>query len=181
MNIPSLFRSNDVFWQQESFRRLAKMQRDMDRLFADFSGESPTIPSAGAAIPACDVEEAGDHYVMSMDMPGLKKDDIKIELRGDQLFICGERREEKEERKKNTLRSERLLTSYARTFSLPEGVKAENIETEYKDGVLRVALPKGGASQTKQIKVSESKPGFFDRLFRKDAKSIEVEESNRVA
>lgn len=181
MNLPSLFRGSNDIWNSDPFRRVSQLQREMDRIFGDFQNNLPDTWSRDVAIPACEVEETAGHMVVSMDVPGLKKEDIKIELVGNQLNITGERKMEKEENKKGNYRSERTYTSYARSFSLPDDVKAEDIATEYKDGVLRIAVPKGAATETKQIKVGEGKTGFFDRIFHKDKKEIEVKDQSKVA
>jgi HSP20 family protein len=183
MNLPSLFRGTDDFWTNDPFTRIEQMQREMDRAIRSLQREAhvPAGWSATLNAPSCDVKEADGHYLVAMDIPGMNKDDIKIELADNRLSVSGERKEEKEEKKKGTFRSERFYGSFERTFTLPEGVKSENIATEYKDGVLRIAIPKTEASKPKQIKVGEAKPGFFDRFFKKDQKTIEVKDANKVA
>ena len=88
---------------------------------------------------------------------------------------------EKEEKKKGNYRSERFYGSFERSFAVPNEVKAEDIATEYKDGVLRIAIPKCEALKPKQIKIGESKPGFFERLLKKDQKTIDVKDTHKVA
>jgi HSP20 family protein len=166
MNLPSLFRDNES-WPTDAFRQLNRMQKQMDRLF----GSAPASDWGASYVPSCDVKEAGNHYVISMDIPGMSKDQIKVELEGDMLTISGERHEEKEEKEKNRMRTERFYGSFARSFTLPTEVKPEDIATEYKDGVLRIAVPKAAASTvsgSKQIKIGEGKPGFFDKLLGSD-------------
>lgn len=183
MNLPSLFRTNDDIFSADPFMRMAQIQREMDRTFRDLQRDS-AMPSNWAQTitsPSCDIQDAEGHFLVTMDIPGMKKEDIKVELSGNQLSIWGERNEEKEEKKKGNYRSERFYGSFARSFTLPDGVKAEDIATEYKDGVLRIAIPKNETAKPKQIKIGEHKPGFFERLLKKDQKSIDVKDANKVA
>jgi HSP20 family protein len=183
MNLPSLFRSNIDLWNTDPFTRMAQMQREMDRTFRDLQKEAsgPGDWTQTMAMPSIEIKEVDGHYLVSMDIPGMKKEDIKIELNGNQLTISGERKEEKEESKKGKFHSERFYGSFARTFTLPDDIKTEDVATEYKDGVLRLAIPRGDTSKAKQIKVGDSKPGFFDRFLKKDQKTIDVKDANKVA
>jgi HSP20 family protein len=181
MDYPSLYRSSGL----EPFRRMAQLQREFDRIFGDAQSNGGSS-LANFENPSCDVEESEDHYLMALDLPGMKKEDIKIELHDGNLRIWGERSRESEEKKKGIYRSERFYGSFERSFRLPYDVKAEDIQTEYKDGVLRLAVPKSAAAPSKQIKIGDSKPGFFDRLLKKDGqgdkgKQIGKQHSERVA
>lgn len=149
-------------------RDLSRLQRQMDTLFDDYYRNSDT-QSSGLPMfsPKCDIEETETHYVLSFDLPGLKKEDINIELCGDQLCVSGERSEENEDRKKNRTRSERFYGSFTRSFMLPAGVSAESIETDYNDGVLHVAIPKVEVSTARSIKIVETKPGFWEKVLGK--------------
>src|SRR3989344_4341040 len=136
MQLPIPFRGNRDFWNADPFRRIDQLQRQADWLFDSFQNES-ALPSAWGQdtfLPPCDVEETADHFIMSLDIPGMKKNDIKIELRNNVLTVSGERKEEKEEKKKGLFRSERFYGSFARSYALPEGVEADQIATEYSDG-----------------------------------------------
>ena len=128
-------------------------------------GSSPW--SAAIDIPSIDMEDAGDHFLLSMDLPGLKKDDIHLELQNGLLRIWGERNQENEEREKGGYHVERFRGAFERSFQLSSEVKAEQIQAEYRDGVLRIAVPKTTASGARQIKIGDAKPGFFERLLGK--------------
>lgn len=183
MNLPSLFRGNNDFWSADPFRRFSQLQRQMDDLFQDITSTPALSGTWGGQsfLPSCDLTEVEDHYVLRMDIPGMSKDDIKIEMRGSQLSISGERKEEAEEETMGNYRSERSYGAFERTFTLPEDVKAEHISSEYKDGVLSIAIPKMAASKSHQIKIGESKPGLFDRLLKRNQKTIGVKGAEKVA
>jgi HSP20 family protein len=182
MNLPSLFDNRNDRWLAEPFQRFSQLQQEMDRLLA---GSGPVDTRWGG----CDIEETEDHFLLSLDVPGMKKDDIKIELRGHTLSISGERSEHKEEKRKGNQRAERFYGSFARSFTLPDEVKPEQIEAEYRDGVLSIAVPKAAAAGSRQIKIGESKPGLFDRLLKRDQKGetkksesgVEVKGGHKVA
>jgi HSP20 family protein len=148
---------------------LASIQRRMDRFFErfmskdalDFDAESFAAPSFS---PSCDISETPNHYLLTFDVPGVKKDDLKIDLQNNTLTVSGERKEETEETKKGRFRSERTYGSFFRSFSLPNDVKADAIEANYADGVLRVALPKGESAPGSQIKIGDQKSDFFGKF-----------------
>lgn len=183
MRLPSLFRENLDLPTNGIMSQMNQLQRQMERMFDDFQYESiPNFPALGAEfIPTAEVEETEDHYLLSMDLPGVKKEEIKIEFRNNILTISGERSEEKETKGKTRYRSNRYYGAFERSFNLPEDVKADQIATEYKDGVLRVAIPKTPASKAQQIPIGQAKPGFFEKLLKRDQKTIEVKEPNKAA
>lgn len=151
-NLPELFRSPSF---PRDFRR---MQRQMDRLFDDLGGDmwrEPAPLTGPAFTPSCDIEETDRQYLMNFDLPGVKKEDIKIELQDRVLTVSGERKEEKKDEKKNRYQSERFYGSFSRSFTLPEQVKAEQVEAHYKDGVLQLVVPKPQASKATQIKIGD--------------------------
>lgn len=178
MTLPTVFRQNNDFWNSDPLRRMNQLQRQMEHLFENFQSESQLDWPTNNFLPRCEVEETSDHYVMSLDVPGVKKENIKVRLHNGVLTVSGERKLQHEEKKEGQYRSERSYGSFQRSFSLPEEVKAEQIQTEYKDGVLQIAIPKVADSKAQEIKIGESKPGFFERLLSKkdqktDAKPVE--------
>lgn len=162
-NFPETYRS--------PLRELSRLQRQIDRMFEDMSGFWPVesrLPLTESAIsafsPACDIEETNNHYLISFDLPGVRKEDIRVELVGEELRVSGERRQEHEEKTRSRYRMERSYGSFQRTFTLPSAVKPEQIETEYSEGVLRIAVPKVPAAKAQPIKLGEGKPGLLQRL-----------------
>lgn len=103
--------------------------------------------------PATDVIETDKEIVLKAELPGVKKEDVSVEIEGNTLTIKGERKEEKEEKGKKMHRVERFYGSFMRSFTLPENVDAKAIAAEMKDGVLEVHLPKTAAPERKATKV----------------------------
>jgi HSP20 family protein len=88
-----------------------------------------------------------------VELPGVNKEDVRVSMEGGVLSISGERKAEKEEKNKKYHRVERIYGTFARSFTLPEGTAADKISAEFKDGVLRVHLPKDQAAKPKSIDV----------------------------
>jgi len=153
-NLPSVFNRNS--FTGNPMRDLLRMQRRMDRFAPNLMDEMWN--------PSCDVEETDTHYLMSFDLPGVKKDDINIDLRDDLLTVSGERNEERDEKSGQKYQSERFWGAFTRSFQIPAGVKPDQVEAHYADGVLRIAVPKVEAAKAPQIKISEGKTGFWERL-----------------
>ena len=103
--------------------------------------------------PRVNVEEADDRFVVTADLPGMKKEDIDIQLQENVLTIKGERKHEKEEKEKNYHIFERSCGTFQRAFTLPENVEMEKIDAEYRDGVLSIAIPKTEPAKPKEIRV----------------------------
>jgi HSP20 family protein len=136
---------------------------DFDRIVDSFL--SPIDANSVNFLPSCDVRETKDRYLVTFDMPGVKKDDIKIEVQNNQLHISGERRYEiKEEERGSNLRHERAYGKFERTFILPSKINCDNIEAQYEDGVLNVALPKAEVTKGRIIPIQSGQGGFFSKL-----------------
>jgi HSP20 family protein len=112
--------------------------------------------------PACDLEETESHYLLSLDLPGVTREDIKIETVKDQLLVAAERKAEKSE--KTIHLKERGRGTFYRAFSLGSAVDAERIEALYQDGVLRIAVPKAESAKPRLIAVKgDATEGFFGK------------------
>jgi HSP20 family protein len=133
--------------------------------------------------PACDVEETDSHYLMSFDLPGVSKDDVKIEVVENQLTVSGERKSEKKDDKNNRHVAERYYGSFQRVFTLPSTIDATKVEASYRDGVLQVALPKAESAKPQQIKISDGKGGIFSKLIGQKQNQVEreVKDSNKAS
>ncbi len=107
-------------------------------------------------IPAVNIKEENDKFVLEMAAPGMKKDDFKINLDNYQLTISAETKDEKKEKEDSYTRREFVYSSFSRSFTLPKSVDIEKIKADYKNGVLNIVLPKKEeeAKLTKQIKIS---------------------------
>ncbi len=114
--------------------------RELDELERAFFGDGH---SAKMAAFSTDIKDNGDHYTLEADLPGVKKDDIKLDLTDNVLTINAERHSEYEEKDKkgNYVRCERSYGSYQRSFDTT-GIDTDNIEAEFVDGVLKLTLPK---------------------------------------
>jgi HSP20 family protein len=164
-----------MLWQtdrQNPFRTMSRLQRQFDRVFDDLvaGNLSSEVPALAAAIqPACDIEETDAHYLMSFDMPGMRREDIQIAFSEGQLRVSGERKDEREKEKKDgsKYRSERYYGALERIFTLPQNVNADQIEAHFENGVLHVAIPKAKLIQPKHIPIAENKGGIFSKLLGK--------------
>ncbi len=119
-----------------------RFRSNLDDLFwSTPSGNFPRIAS-DIRMPSTDVADHGDKYEVSAEMPGVPKDDINIEVTPNNIEISAEHKKSEEEEKKNWLRRERSSMSYYRNFDLPEEIKSDKVEAEFKNGILTVMLPK---------------------------------------
>ena len=128
-----------------------------DILNKNFGNEFMSNFNTGITLPAVNVLDNDNEYVVEMAVPGLKKDDFEINLDNQMLSISAELETTSEESKQNYTRREFGYSSFKRTFSLPETVETDNIKAKYEDGLLKVLLPKRDEAKKKplkQIKVS---------------------------
>ena len=134
-------------------RRPYDLWADMDRMFDDFrtqfddlfwpmSQRGELLVDMRTRNPPMDIADLGDKYEVHVEMPGIPKDDISIEVTPSSIEICADHEESKEAKDKNWLRRERSSMSYYRSLELPEQIKSDNVDAEFKDGVLTVMLPK---------------------------------------
>lgn len=143
----------------EPVRELHTMQTEMNRLFNTFF-DSPT-PSNGAGhpavrrwIPAMDVVETEDHFVLRADLPGMSEGDVNIELEDHVLTIAGERKAEHEHKGEGYYRVERASGAFSRSLTLPEGVDADGIQASFEAGVLEVRIPKPEQPKPRKVQIS---------------------------
>jgi HSP20 family protein len=93
-------------------------------------------------VPPVNITENQDNYLVSLAVPGMKKDDFKIDVDGNMLTISSEKEETKEEKEKKFTRKEYSYSSFSRSFTLPDEVNREKIDAKYEDGVLKISLPR---------------------------------------
>lgn len=137
----------------DPFRELISLRDDMDRLFNTFFGRYSTEETEGLWMPLLDIEEDGENFIVKAELPGLKKEEIKISVRGNLLTITGERKQEEETKNKTYHRVERQYGKFSRTISLPSEVDVNKIKAVYKDGVLHITLPKPETMKSKEVEV----------------------------
>jgi HSP20 family protein len=157
-------RFSDFFndWDRDVFqgRGLERLEKDLER--SDFS-------------PSVDVEENEEMFLVSADIPGVKKEDLKIDLNGNMLRVSGDRKREIKEEGYY----ERSSGRFSRSFTLPENVDASKIEAHFEDGVLRIVLPKTEVKGAQAIKVQTGQPqGLIDRFLHRE-KTVKTEEKDK--
>lgn len=123
-------------------------------IIEDFFGGGPALRSTPRAwAPRVDIEETEGEYVISAALPGVKKEDLRINAEGDMLTISGERKEEREEKGRTYLRREMFSGQFIRSFPLPYGVHPEDVKARFADGVLTVTLPKPKEAKSRSVSV----------------------------
>jgi HSP20 family protein len=140
----------------EPARELQTLQQEVNRLFGSVF-DTPTGAGNGGSrrwIPAMDLVEQGDHYVLRADLPGLSEEDVKVELEDNVLTIAGERKSEHEQRKEGYYRVERASGHFSRSLTLPEGIDPESIQAHFKNGVLEVRVPKPEERKPRRVAIS---------------------------
>lgn len=136
----------------EPFRGLSNFHSVFDDLFDESFGRARV--SASNRYPAADVLESKDAYLIRAELPGMKKEDINVEVKDGALSISGERKAEQPAEGVEYRHVERLAAKFRRSFSLPETVKHDGIEAAYKDGVLEIRVPKAEEAKPRQIEIS---------------------------
>lgn len=144
------------------FSEMARWEREMERMFDDLFGRRlrpiwderwwPTR-TVGISVPAVDLYEGKDELVAKVELPGIGKDDIQVNITDHHLTIEGEKKKDEEIKKENYYRSERSYGSFSRSVELPTEVQVEKVKASFKDGVLEVRLPKTEEAKKKEIKV----------------------------
>jgi len=129
-------------------KALAKVGERMPSVFNDFFKPWNEWFDAGGLwgremnIPAVNITEHKDEYQVALAVPGMKKDDFKIDVDGNMLTISSEKEENKEEKDKKFTRKEYNYSSFSRSFTIPDEINKEKIDAKYEDGVLRISLPR---------------------------------------
>ena len=139
----------------EPLQDLASLQTDMNRLFnAMFDGPRDSGAGARRWVPAMDLVETTDQFVLRADLPGLAEEDVKIEFENDVLTISGERRAEQREGQEGYFRLERSFGQFSRQLTLPKGIDAEGVTASFDRGVLEVRIPKPEAAKPRRIDIT---------------------------
>lgn len=132
---------------------LDTFQCEVDRMIDQFRGGMADDSANPAFMPAVDIIEEKDDYIVKVDLPGLSKNDVKITVQNDILTIRGEKNQVKETKDINYRRMERSYGAFQRSFTLPSSVKNEKIDATFNDGVLTISLPKVEEAKPKEIEV----------------------------
>jgi len=147
------------------WRPFESLRKEVDRVFEDFgdgfwrqpfrslAGLERALTSKLATSPAVDISETDKAYEITAELPGMDERNIEVNVANGGLTIKGEKKDEKEEKKKDYYLSERRYGSFERYFTLPESVDADKIEAAFKNGVLKVTLPKTAEAQKPAKKI----------------------------
>ena len=142
-------------------RDLVDFEREFSKMFNSFEnrfGPSKKEDSENGYenavwMPLTDIFEDKDNYIIKADLPGMKKDDVKISFTDGQLSISGERVQEQESKDTKCHRVERTYGKYYRSFNLPKEIKEDRIKAEFKDGQLTISIPKADEVKPKEIEI----------------------------
>jgi HSP20 family protein len=140
----------------DPFREMSSLQERMNRLMSDFRTRSPfgeEEMAQGSWIPAVDIYETKESIVLNVELPGVTKEDIALEVKDSTLTIKGEKKLEKNVTEENFYRMERSYGSFTRAFTLPSTVQQDKVKAKFRDGILEIMLPKAEEAKPKQIKV----------------------------
>jgi HSP20 family protein len=123
------------------FSMMRRLSEEMDRAFASSFGLGPRFAESGAWSPAIEVRERNNNLEIAAELPGLTKEDVKVECTDEGLVIQGEKKREVETEEGGFHRTERSYGHFYRLIPLPEGVEADKAKADFKDGVLNIRVP----------------------------------------
>jgi len=132
---------------------LLRAEKDINKLFNELANRSATRETNSVWSPLTDVIEDKDQFLLQIDLPGVKLEDIKIKVQDGKLTISGERKLETETKEKNYHRIERSHGSYFRSFDLPKNINLDAIQAEHSNGQLTITLPKAEEAKPKEITI----------------------------
>lgn len=146
--------SRDIF-SFDPFAMMRRLSEEMDRAFGSTFGLSHSMGQAGMWMPPVEIREKDNQLEITAELPGLSKDDVRIECTEEGIIIEGEKHREEEKTEGGIHRSERSYGHFYRTIPLPDGADPDKAKAEFKNGVLRVNVPISEAKrQTKRIPIS---------------------------
>jgi len=140
----------------EPLRDLMSLQSEMNRLL-DTLQPGDIASGDGAWAPVLDLAEQDDSFVIEVDLPGVRPEDVDVTLDQNLLTVRGERKTSSVLTNENVRRSERRYGSFLRTISLPAHVDAEGIQADFEDGVLHITVPKAEQAKPRKIKVGTAR------------------------
>jgi HSP20 family protein len=152
------------WWGSEPFSMMQRLSQQMDRWFDDWGFDRDFGRSRSGRMgrmsfwsPQVETFQRGDQFIIRVDLPGMKKEDVNVEVTDNVLTIHGERRDEHEENREGYYRSERSYGSFSRVIPIPEGAIAESAKANFKDGVLEVTVqaPPREVSRGRRLEISE--------------------------
>ncbi|NSW85160.1 MAG: Hsp20/alpha crystallin family protein [Syntrophobacteraceae bacterium] len=147
----AVIRYRNPFGFPNPFQELARVQREMDRLFSQIMGRGPGVAASGV-FPALNVTEDADRITVTAELPGIKAEDLDISVVGKTLTLRGERKPDVAENV-SYHRRERMAGKFQKAMTLPYEVNAEGVEAECKNGVLKLVLPKAEHAKPRKISI----------------------------
>ena len=138
----------------EPFARVGNFRSLVSDLFEENLERSPARPNVSQWHPAVDVLESKDAYLIRAELPGMNRDDIKVEVKDGKLVLSGETKSEKPAEGIAYRHVERVAAKFWRSFSLPETAKSDGVEASYKDGILEIRVPKAEEAKPRKIEIN---------------------------
>jgi HSP20 family protein len=154
----------------DPIREIDSLQGEMNRLFASYFDTPTTRPNDNGTttarrwVPAMDLVETREHFVLKADLPGITESDVHIEVANNVLTVAGERKTEHEDKHEGYYRLERATGAFSRSLTLPEGIDPESVRATFHNGVLEVRIPKPVQVKPRrvQIDVEHAEPGTIE-------------------
>jgi HSP20 family protein len=137
----------------EPAREVHSLQQEMNRLFSSFFDTPAGGNGPRRWIPAMDLVETEEHFILRADLPGLTESDVDLSLEQNVLTLSGERKTEQEEQREGYYRVERATGAFSRSLTLPEGVDGDAISATFDKGVLEVRIPKPAARKPRKLQI----------------------------
>jgi HSP20 family protein len=141
----------------EPLRELSSLQNEMNRLFNTVF-DAPAPPGNGGAmrrwVPAMDLVETDESFILRGDLPGMTQEDVEIELEDNVLTVSGERKAEHEAKQEGYHRVERAFGSFSRSLTLPKGIDADAVTANFENGVLEIRIPKPEERKPRRIAIA---------------------------
>ncbi len=143
-----------VPWSEKLPATFSRFENEMERLMERFfRSDEEWLPVSQRFMPKLDMIESEEKFEVKLDLPGMKADQVHVDLKGTELWISGQKAEEREEEGKTYHRIERRHGEFQRVLPLPANVDEEKIEATFKDGVLTIVVPKTEDARPKHIEV----------------------------
>ncbi len=143
-----------VFMHRFPGRNLLNIKDEIDRIYEDLIKERAKEEGAlGEIIPPANIEETDKAFLLTLELPGVEKADVKVTYNDGKLQVSGEKGAEKNLKERNFLKFEREYGTFSRIFNLPSEIKASDISASFNNGVLEITLPKSAPDKAKEIKI----------------------------
>jgi len=144
-----------VITRWDPFRELNTLQNRVNSLFQDYGrSNQEELTTSGSFVPAVDVYDDEHKVILKLEVPGVKQEDLDVQVENQTLTVRGQRTFEKEEKEENFQRIERRYGSFSRSFTLPNTIDTQSVKADYENGILKIELAKREEAKPKQIKVN---------------------------